>query len=438
MSVSGSTVAAHYKHQVDALARVISGYEQLATELAEQLKTVGAQRVAARAELASVYLPELSDAAFARTTKLTGFLGFERRDPRQAIEHERKVLQTAIAKIESSDRFARRDELVGPTGTLTQELDSAKDTLASLQAECDRFESQDGFLELVRINYDTPRFTEKWWSASYWKHWATGDRICKALGLSDFGDDVLPAYNKSAEPRNFMREEVKRIDREIDAVHALVQERDQAQARIANLEQIYLEEAQQFLGEHLENADAALLEKWAAAEPDLLRAVQIGVRKLSGLSAKMRFITEIANGIQGQFVPDLRMRREKAFQKSQKFQRPKYAYGSLPDTLINRDFDDKVGALDTQRQKLSKRVNGLVAAENYAGFDMRNDQELWWLYFMQSAPPRFAPSLYDYYQRRPDAAPLTDPDFVDLGPTPGEAAATAYAAGDLEQGTYLS
>ena len=68
----------------------------------------------------------------------------------------------------------------------------------------------------------------------------------------------------------------------------------------------------------------------------------------------------------------------------------------------------------------------------------RNDQELWWLYLMQSPPPRLAPSLFDYYQRRPNAQPVTVPDFVDMSQTPAVTVATAYAAGELEQGTYLS
>lgn len=439
MALQGTDIASHYRHQSETLARLTASYRELANNLKEETAHLDERIKVARRELAAVYLNELTDAAFARTAKLTGFKGFERRDPRAAIAHERKVLESSIAQMEAVEGFVRRDQLVGPTGTLTQELDSARTTLEPLELECQKFESQLGFSELIDIGYDTPSFSEKWWQASYWKHWATGDKICKALDMSDFGDDVLPAYKKVAEPRNFMREEIKRITGLIEGVHNLVKQRDQAQERLTNLPAIFLAEAQDYLGEHLHGADAALLEQWAAAEPDLLRSVQIGVRKLAGLVAKKGFLIDISEHGITELVSKLSERRQKAEAKANKFSRPKYAYAGYADNMVPADFDQKAAALEQQREKLDRRTKALLAAENYAGFDMRNDQELWWLYFMQSPPPRLAPGLYDYYQRRPNAQPVTDPDFVDLGPTPGEAMATAFAAGDLEQGgTYLS
>lgn len=438
MTVSGSDVAAHYRHQAETLGHLANRYQQLGAELFGKATTIDEQVHAARRELAAVYLSELSDRAFARVAQLTGFKGFDRRDPRQARDHERKVLESSITTIEADDRFARRDQLVGPVGSLTQELENARTTLEPLEQECLRFENQDGFTELVGIGYDTPNFAVKWWQASYWKYWAAGDRICKALDMKDFGDDVLPAYKKVSEPRNFMRDEVKRITLAIDAVHDLVKQRDQAQARLANLDAIYLGEAHDYLGEHLENADVALLEQWAEAEPDLVRPVQIGLRKIAGLNAKRTFIREIAaQGVQP-LAEQLMVRRQKAEQKAGKFSRPKYAYASFGNDMIASDFEQKMSGLETQHDKLRRRVDGLVAAENYAGFDLRNDQALWWLYLTQQPPPRLAPTLFDYYQRRPNAQPLTDPDYVDMSSTRGEAMATAFAAGDLEQGTYLS
>ncbi len=439
MALQGTDIASHYRQQAQTLGRLFHSYNALAEEMGLQAAKLDEQIKAARRELSSVYLNELTAVAFMRTARLTGFKGFERRDPRAAMAHERKVLESSIAKIDSAEEFARRDQLVGPTGTLTQELDNARTTLEPLEQECAKFEIHLGFSELVAIGYDTPNFSDKWWQASYWKHWAAGDKICKALGMSDFGDDVLPAYRMVAEPRNFMRDEIKRFSAQIDQVHELVKQRDQAQERLANLEAIYLAEAQEYLGEHLENADAGLLEEWAAGAPDMLRAVQVGVRKLAGLAAKKRFLLEMANQGIAPFANQLAARRAKAEAKANKFTRPKYAYASFSNDMINTEFDEKAKALEVQREKLDRRTKALVAAENYAGFDMRNDQELWWLYFMQSPPPRLAPNLFDYYQRRPNVQPVTDPDFVDMGPTTGEAMATAFAAGDMEQGgAYLS
>ncbi len=56
--------------------------------------------------LASIYLQTLEPIALRRVAELTGFLGFDRRDPIAAREHERKVLQTSIRRFEEDARFA--------------------------------------------------------------------------------------------------------------------------------------------------------------------------------------------------------------------------------------------------------------------------------------------------------------------------------------------
>jgi hypothetical protein len=169
----------------------------------------------------------------------------------------------------------------------------------------------------------------------------------------------------------------------------------------------------------------------------------MGLRKVSGITAKRRFVREMRAVGVPELIKNLDARRAKAQQKQAKFSRPKNANIQLPHDALDTSFDEKAQGLAQQRDKISRRTQALVAAENYAGFDLRNDQELWWLYLMQSPPPRLAPTLFDYYQRRPDIQPVTDPDYVDMGPmqgdVPGEAAARAFIAGDLEQGgTYLS
>jgi hypothetical protein len=92
-----------------------------------------------------------------------------------------------------------------------------------------------------------------------------------------------------------------------------------------------------------------------------------------------------------------------------------------------------------QIDKLHKRIDHLMANQNYAGFDLRNDPYLWRWYFMESAPPRYAPHYYDYYQRHPSFDVVTDPSFVDEEPDRSEDVARAFAANEaLEQGGYLS
>jgi hypothetical protein len=438
MSVSGHQVAEHYRAQANTLSSLIGRHRELLGTLAQRDQVLSQQLLEARRELASVYLRALDDDSLIRVAKLTGFQGFSRRDPRLAREHERRVLQTTIARIEADARYQQRDVIAGPAGTLTQELQQNRETLSALQAECDRFELLPDFATLIAIGYDTPAFQEKWWQASYWKHWAAGDRICKALSLDDFGDDVIPAYQTVAEPRNFMKHEVARLEKQVDEIHELVREHDRLVDRLARLDEIYLADAQDFLGEHLMNADAALLEEWAKGEPDLVRAVQIGVRKIAGLQAKRSILVDMTRSGVPQTIAQLEQSQQKAYRKYNKFSRPKHAHARFEPRTIDHGFAQKSRNVQAQIDKLHKRIDHLMANQSYAGFDLRNDPYLWWWYFMESAPPRYAPHYYEYYQRNPSASVVTDPDFADDEADHSGDVARAFAANELEQGGYLS
>jgi hypothetical protein len=433
--VSGSQVASHFQHQASSLGSLIKSHEVMETKLGDADTYLATQLAAAQKELAAIYVPALSDEVFERAGRLTGFQGFTRRDPRLALGQERKVLQSSLAQLEADERYQRRDTLVGPAGTLQQNLDSSTEALEPLETECARFETHVDFIELVELGYDTPGHKEHWWNAGYWRHWAAGDRICKALGMNDFGDDVLPAYRKYAEPRDVMRADVERLKKDIDAVHDTVQKRDQTADRLAHLDEIYLDSAQGFLAEHLAHADFALLEQWSANEPEA-RAIQVALRKLAGLAAKRTIVDEIRTQGMPKLIGDLNERREKANAKVYKYQRPKYSYGAAPANLINPNFDAKTAALEANQLKLQRRLDTMLAFDDYNRFNLTNDSQLWWWYFFESPPNRYyTPGLFDYYQRRPDFRVVEDD--VDL---PGDAVSAAYVAGGLEnQSTgYLS
>jgi hypothetical protein len=433
MSVSGHQVAEHYRAQANTLSNLIGAHRQLLDSLKTQDVELSKLLIEARRELASVYLKVLDSPSFERVERLTGFQGFARRDPRQAREQEHRVLRNSIAKLEADDRYQKRDTLVGAHGTLTQELQQNVETLKPLQAECDRFETLEDFAQLIAAGYDTPEFKDKWWQASYWKHWAAGDKVCRALGMKDFGDDVVPAYNRVAEPRNFMRSEVQRLEKQLTEIHELVRQHDQLADRLNRLDEIYLGEAQDFLGEHLMNADAALLEEWAKSEPEIQKAVQMGVRKIAGLQAKRSILVDMAQSGVPLTIQQLEQRQQKAYTKYNKFSRSKYTYSVFPDDMVNDGFDDKARKMQDQLDKTNRRVDHLMANQNYAGFDLRNDPYLWWWYFMESAPPRYAPHYFDYYQRHPQPNVVTDPDFVDMTDA-SEDVARAFVAGDADTG----
>lgn len=390
-------------------------------------------------QLAAAYLPDLSDESLARIERLTGFLGFERRDPRKAIVHERHVIETNIARIRADERYQNRELLAGPHGTLRQKLAEAEEMLAPFQADCDRFETQLGFLELVNNGYDTPDYQVRWWQAGYWQNWATGDRICAALGMKDFGDDVLPAYRKAAEPRDFWRNERNSIQASIDEVHSLVQQHDHAVARLRDLPAAYLAQAQQLLAEHLQHADTALLDEWLAVDPVPDRAIRMALRRVAGLTAKRAILQELHGEGLPALVANIEQRRQKYARKALKLSRPKHSGSWVDDRQLDLAFTDKAQRMAASQGKLERQIQRLIAADNYADFDLANDSNLWWYHFTGTRPPRMAPQLRAWYDRHPDIYVITDHhDYHDHDDHAAEAIAMAAASRELDDVGYLS
>lgn len=439
MPVSGPQLVNYYNQQAQQLGKIIADHKGLAVELKQRDTALVDELAKAKREAAAVYLPALTDADLERAGKLTGFQGFQRRDPRIAMAQERKVLEANLADIEKDEHYQKRDTLVGQAGTLQQELDEAKETIAPLQAECEKFELLPDFLELVEVGYDTPNFKEKWWNAGYWRHWSAGDRICKQLEMNDFGDDVLPAYRKYQEPRDTLRDDIARIEREITATHQAVEQHDQLAARYQNLAHIYLMESQDFLGEHLEHADLALLEQWVANEPEeLKRAVQMGLRKLSGNLAKKQFMGEMTGQGVGTVVDQLQEQQKQMYAKAQKYSRPKYQYQTFPDPP---DMSDRYARYESQRFKMQQRSAQLYAMDDYYRYDLAQDRAMWWMYWWDSPAPRWMPYSYGYYSSHPGIGVMYDDGWVDYDREREREARAAAAFADRDReagGAYLS
>lgn len=434
MSVSASQLSQHYRTRSAQAAELIAIYTQLQDRLYTSRDQLEQRAAGARLELARAYLPELSAPAIQRAERLTGFRGFSRRDPLAAMARELAVLQKTIVRIEADERYRKRKSLVGPHGSITRKLEEARSMLEPWEHECARFESLEGFLELVEVGYDTPEYESQWWRGSYWKRWAAGDRICEALGLDDFGDDVLPAYRKVVEPRDRWRGQIAEIEVAVEAIHRMVQERDQAEARAPRLPELYLARSQELLAEFLAGADLALLDEWLKAEggePD--RAVQMGLRKAAGMAAKIDFLSELAGEGIEPLKDQLAERQRKYDRKISKYSRSKYAYTQFDEVHMDRKFEAKYQKLKGRRDALERVVDKMLRYESYERFDLSNDPELWWREFTGGRPPRQLPKLRGWYDRHPDARPLRA--HTGDGEAAAEAAAAFQVADDLG---YLS
>lgn len=395
-------------------------------ELQTALDAVRAERRQVCTALAAVYLPELSPEALADAEARTGFRGFRQRKPLDAMEREAKKLQARVVGLEADEKWKRREALVGPHGTYTRALAEAKDMLDPWERDCQRFEQLDGFLELVEVGYDTPGFEERWWQPAYWRHWALGDKICAALGMDDFGDDVLPAYEVARAPRDKWKAEVTRIEANVHGVHAHAQERDRTAWRLENLATIYLEECRSVLADHIERADVPLLATWAGDD----RGVLVHLKRLSGLGAKRDILDEM----RGQWVKPARdmadATRARFVVKAQKLARPKK--WNVP-VVVPATFEEKLQQRVARREKARAYVRRVVRYDDYDRFDLSQPPETWWLHMNDNRRPGvFTPRLRTWYDRHPDVVVVTDADWAeDRGAAALTATEALSAAGDI-------
>lgn len=390
----------------------------LATEAAQLARAAQAEQREVAGALAAVYLPRLDAEALARAARWTGYQGFTRRDPIRAMAHEEARLKAELAKVLGDVRYVEREARVGPAGSLTRSLAEAKDFLAPWQLECERFEHLEGFLELLEVRYDTPEFEERWWQAGYWRHWAAGDRICDALGLGDFGDEVLPAWERVRAPRDQWKAEVERLQGEVVAIHELVRRHDQLRDRLTHLGEIYLDECHQQLGEHLVVADPSMLEIWAGGEPPLgeaeRRAVVVALKRLAGLTAKLDSYRQVGEGWARAEAARLETQAAAFTAKRARLLRnPRKLNLATDDPPFH--VRDKLARVRVRREKAGHTLRRVHAFDRYERFSLADDPALWWLLFSDHrAPPVWMPEYRDWYGRHPDVSMQPpEPDPVD-------------------------
>ncbi len=407
MSISWSQARTELDRRTAQVSSLIDRYSNLEAELVKELVALEASLKQARIALATAYLPTLVQTALERAERLTGFRGFSRRDPFKAMEQRRTTLEKAVARIAADERFQRRVGLVGAGGELSEKLKEAKEIEGPLHGQCERFESQPLFSELIESHYDTPQFTHHWWQGEYWKLWAAGDRICAALGMNDFGDDVRPAYETALKERTFWQGEIQRLEALIADVHGLVEEHDRAVATLPRLADVILEECWGVLADFFEQADEALLAAWLAKEPAddgrYTRPVEQALKRAAGLAAKHRFATELRDGIRS-LVAELTQRRTRLQGRLYKLENSsKMRNRPVMPTYVDAAFEPKRVKLEAQLGKVRQVSEKLLRNEKFERFELTDNPSLWWAHFTGGAPPRLMPKLRTWYERNPQA-----------------------------------
>ena len=257
---------------------------------------------------------------------------------------------------------------MGPVGEFTRALEEARSMLDPWARECAKFESLKDFQTLVELGYDTPGYTVRWWEPTYWRYWASGDAICAALGMGDFGDDVLPAYQKVRAPRDQWLGQVEAAEANVARVHELVRTHDHSVDRLARLPQIYLDEARKLLVKHLTMADASLLSTWAGDD----RGIVMALRTVGGLQAKIDFLDDAAERGLTAFIMEMEHRRDKYRRKVQKYRRPKRTRRLIPDSELDRKFSTKLPKYYARADKLEKMADRVSNYDQYDRFELDN------------------------------------------------------------------
>ena len=383
----------------------VEATDRALAQLEADLEGVKGQWREAALALAAVYVPELTTEALAGAERRTGFRGYGRFDPIQARQKEEVRLRADLEAVGRDARYVDREALIGPEGSITRRLVEARDMLEPWVAECRVFEDQEGFLELVEIGYDTPAYAVRWWEPRYWRLWAAGDRICSALGMADFGDDVLPAYRRVAEPRERWKGVVAGIMAEVEEVRGVVQHHDRTLHRLQNLTSIYLDECREVMVRHLEGADAALLETWAEGE----RGLVVGIRKVAGLRAKQEALGEVMGVLRAERA-QLVAERSKAVQKSGKFTSTKRRSAEQGVFIAEGFHRGRMEKVAQRRAKTLRTAGRIVAYDRYDRFDVaENAPELWWWEMTGRLPDRRM-ELWRYYERHPNPAVRREAD----------------------------
>ena len=436
-AVASHYIASHYSQCNSAALELVGRYEGFVGTLSGAVERIRTEAEEAGLTLAQAYLLELNKESLEGAERRTGFRGFTRTDPLAAMARETQVLQKRVKAIEADERYSQRQLLVGAEGVLHIELAERQSMLDPWEEELAKYESLEGFIDLVDVGYDTPGFTESWWQKRYWAHWKQGDEICAALGMDDFGDDVLPAYLKVRDKRNEWFRQVAETEAKIKDVHDLTQEHDAALARLPKMSEIYLEACQTRLSGYLLQADLQLLDQWNDDDPAGDRGITMGIRMLSGLQAKESFITELRGQGLDPFMQDLRSRAQKYRRKTAKFQRGKYLGMTWDESYMDLRFlSEKVPKYEARIGKLERLVAKILDYDDYGRFDLKNDPNLWWVEFTGKRPPTLTPRLRAWYDRNPSVDVTHDRDFMD---DDASAIAVAAAAQDgYEQEGYLS
>lgn len=356
-------------------------------------------------ELVEMILPALQREAVAGVVALTGFRGFEVKDPFARLAEQRQQLTATIAEIERDPRYLAQDRLINPdNGELTLKHQEILRENRELGQKLTPFTACEGFVELVESGYGTPAYAKKWWELSYYSDWKRADELEEILSppaVSGLEQKLIP-FAQHAERYRLVKRAAENCDaarrgveREIASVKNLVETHERCAQGLLTAARDALEACRADLSAHLEYLDREELARLCGGNAQILPVI----KRLHGQEKKTEYLDEL----RGHYLEEERLALarniEKLDKKIVKFRRPKNNYAQIPVADANAWLADPRPKLSERRQRYRQAYNRVYNFQNYAGFQY-GANALWWDLILEGLlNGDFVPEVRDHRTR---------------------------------------
>lgn len=346
-------------------------------------------------ELVKINLPELSPQAFYNVRQYTGYGQFEVKSPFIVIEEERTRLTQLLSDIDNDERYIRREELINPiSGELILKADAIRPNYDLLKDSVRNYESEPRFFRLIQTRYGTSEYTGRLWQLDYYRDWSSGRAIEKKFNKPF--SEIRSNYLSLREAYEYNHKEITAAEKEITDIKNLVNLQGQSSYRLNNLPQVILQESQAALKQHLQYVDRDQLFQWA--QGDTVR--EASIKKIHGIQKKLEYLQEMVAHQQEEEKGVLQDYTYKLNRKIVKYQRPKYAYGYVPERDAAILYVDPRDKLFQRRNKFWKSYDDVYEFDDYNYYDYQRDM-LWWDLMTGGREGRYIREVNYYYDSHP-------------------------------------
>lgn len=377
--MSGPHSASRYVQEAQRLRReysqTLARLNQASSEGKGQLAGLEERTASALGELVAALLPDLSQPSIQRAVQLTGYLPLLSNDLPRAMAQTKQQLEGRIAEIEADRRYRDRLLLRAPrVGMLVRDVAELEEFRAPLVDLCEKCQHP-RLARLLESGYGTPKYNIGFWRVSYYQDWRAADEILAKFPAGKAFADLRNEYNSACETIAVYDTKLSKLRGEIQASEALEREHGEARQRIEDLPATFLNNAREQLSAYIRDLDLNSIGDRLSFDPQLegLAKRYYGLRKQ----------TEYLRDTQKHMIAGSRSSIEQSIQamdrEISKYQRPKYAYSSLPASRFERL---------QQWQRRNERCHGqierfndtqhVIVSFNHYDHGRLDEDFLWW------------------------------------------------------------